>query len=73
MTNIQKNKRPNCDEILLNKRFWSLSLSELQNDRELKSKEMVFSNDIFHSYFIKMKSEILNSSKKTKKPCCKLL
>jgi serine/threonine protein kinase len=54
----QKNKRPNCDEILLNKDFWSFSLSQLKNDDEFKSKEMVFSDDIFHSHFIRVKSEL---------------
>jgi len=75
MTNIEKNKRPNCDEILSNKKSWSLSLSELQNDREFKLKEMIFS-DVFHSHFIEIKSKILlNSSKlkKTEKRLCSLL
>jgi hypothetical protein len=54
----QKNKRPNCDEILLNKDFWSFSLSELKNEDDFKSKEMVFSDDIFHSHFIRVKSEL---------------
>jgi hypothetical protein len=75
MNNIKKNERPNCDEILSNKRFWSLSLSELQNDREFKSKEIVFS-DVFLSHFIEIKSKILlNSSKlkKTEKYFCPLL
>jgi hypothetical protein len=58
MTSSLKNKRPNCDEILLQKYFWSLNLTELQNDSEFKSNEMVFSDDIFHSHFIKMKSEM---------------
>ncbi len=54
----QKNKRPNCDEILLNKDFWSFSLPELKNDDDFKSKEMIFSDDIFHSHFIRVKSEM---------------
>jgi len=58
MTTTQIKKRPNCDEILLQKHLWSLNLTELQNDREFKSNEMVFSDDIFHSHFIKMKSKM---------------
>jgi hypothetical protein len=58
MTATQKKKRPNCDEILFEKNLWSLNLTELQNDREFKSKEMQFSDNIFYSHFIKMKSEL---------------
>jgi hypothetical protein len=55
----QKNKRPNCDEILLNKDLWSLSFPALENDDEFKSNEMLFSDDIFHSHFIQVKSKLL--------------
>ncbi len=58
MTSSLKNKRPNCGEILLQKHLWSLNLTELQNDSEFKSKEMQFSDNIFHSNFIKMKFEM---------------
>jgi serine/threonine protein kinase len=57
MTSSLKKRRPNCDELLLKKNLWSLNLTELQNDSEFKSKKMQFS-DIFHSYFIKMKSKM---------------
>jgi hypothetical protein len=59
MVTHQKNKRPNCDEILLNKDLWSFSLSALENDDEFKSNEMLFSDDIFHSHFIRVKSKLL--------------
>ncbi len=58
MVSPQKNKRPNCEEMLLNNDVWSFSLSELKNDGDFKSKEMVFSDDIFHSHFIQVKSEL---------------
>ncbi len=58
MTSSLKNRRPNCDEILFEKHLWSLNLTELQNDSEFKSKEMQFSDNIFYSHFIKMKSEM---------------
>ncbi len=58
MTSSLKNRRPNCDEILLQKHLWSLNLTELQNDSEFKSKEMQFTDNTFHSNFIKMKSEM---------------
>jgi hypothetical protein len=58
MTSSLKNRRPKCDEILLQKHLWSLNLTELQNDGEFKSKEMQFSDNIFYSHFIKMKSEM---------------
>jgi hypothetical protein len=57
MTATQKNKRPNCEEILKN-HFWSLNLNELQNDSEFKSKEMQFSDNSFHSNFIEIKSKM---------------
>ncbi len=58
MTSSLKKRRPNCDELLLKKYLWSLSLYELQNYSEFKINEMVFSDDIFHSHFIKMKSKM---------------
>ncbi len=58
MTSRPKKRRPNCDQLLLKKNLWSLNLTELQNDSEFKSKEMQFSDNIFHSYFIKMKSKM---------------
>ncbi len=58
MTSSLKNRRPNCDEIFLQKNLWSLNLTELQNDSEFKSKEMQFSDNIFHSNFIKIKSKM---------------
>jgi serine/threonine protein kinase len=59
MTSALKNRRPNCDEILVQKHLWSLNLTELQNDSEFKSKEMQFSDNSFHSCFVKMKSKKL--------------
>jgi serine/threonine protein kinase len=58
MTSSLKKRRPNCDELLLKKNLWSLCLYELQNDSEFKSKEMQFSDNIFYSHFIKIKSEM---------------
>ncbi len=54
MTTTQKNMRPNCEEILSEKDFWSLDLSELKSDYEFNS--MKFSDDVFHSHFIEVKS-----------------
>ncbi len=58
MTSSRKNKRPNCDEILVQKHLWSLNLTELKNDSEFKINEMIFSDHIFHSHFIKTKSKM---------------
>jgi hypothetical protein len=58
MLSSQKNERPICEEILLNKHFWSFSLSELKNDDDFKSMEMIFSHHIFHSHFIQVKSQM---------------
>jgi hypothetical protein len=59
MFSSQKNKRPNCEEILSNKHFWAFSLSELKNDDDFRSKELLFSDHIFHSHFIRVKSELI--------------
>jgi serine/threonine protein kinase len=56
MTSSLKKRRPNCDELMLKKNLWTLSLYELQNDSEFKSKKMQFSDNSFHSHFVKMKS-----------------
>jgi hypothetical protein len=56
MISSQKKRRPNCDEIL-QKHFWSLNLTELQNDSEFNSNEMQFSDNSFHSHFVKIKSK----------------
>jgi hypothetical protein len=56
MTTTQKNMRPNCEEILSEKDFWSLDLSELKSDYEFNSMKMKFSGDVFHSHFIEVKS-----------------
>jgi hypothetical protein len=44
----QKNKRPNCEEILSEKDFWSLYLSDLKSDYESNSKKMKYCDDVFH-------------------------
>jgi len=52
----QKNKRPNCEDILSEKDLWSLDLSDLKSEYEFNSKKMKYSDDVFHSRFIKVKS-----------------
>ncbi|HEY6437665.1 MAG TPA: hypothetical protein VIY47_13820 [Ignavibacteriaceae bacterium] len=52
----QKNKRPNCEEILAEKDFWSLDLSDLKSEYEFNSKKMKYCDNVFHSRFIEMKS-----------------
>jgi hypothetical protein len=56
MTSSQKNKRPNCEEILRDKNLWALSLSALESNTDFQSKRMKYSEDIFHLNFIEMKS-----------------
>jgi hypothetical protein len=56
MTATQKKFRPNCEEILSEKDFWSLDLSDLKSDYESNSKKMEYSDDVFHSRFIEVKS-----------------
>jgi hypothetical protein len=56
MTATQKNTRPNCEEILTEKGFWSLDLSELKSDYEFNSIKTKFSGGVFHSHFIEVKS-----------------
>jgi hypothetical protein len=58
MTTPQKNKRPNCEEILKDRNLWALSLSSLESDTEFQSKRMKYSEDIFHLHFIEMKSRM---------------
>ncbi len=58
MTAPQKNKRPNCEEILKDKNLWALSLSALESDTEFQSKRMKYSEDIFHLRFIERKSRM---------------
>jgi hypothetical protein len=57
MTATLISERPNCEDILSNKFSWCLSLLELQNSKKFKMKEIVNSDDMFHLYFVKMKSE----------------
>jgi len=56
MTATEKNKRPNCEEILKEKDFWSLDLSDLKSDYEFNSKKMKYSDNVFHSHFVEVKS-----------------
>jgi hypothetical protein len=56
MTATQKILRPNCEEILSEKDFWSLDLSELKSDYEFNSMKMKYSDNVFHSRFIEVKS-----------------
>jgi hypothetical protein len=58
MTATQKNIRPNCKEILSEKDFWSLGLSELKSDYEFNSMKMKFSDHVFHLHFIEVKSRL---------------
>jgi hypothetical protein len=67
MTATQKILRPYCEEILSEKDFWSLDLSELEIDYEFNSMKMKYSDDVFHSRFIEIKSKILLNSSKFKK------
>ncbi len=53
----QKNSRPNCEKILLEKSSWALDLSDLKNNYEFKWKKMKYSDDVFHSHFIEIKSK----------------
>jgi hypothetical protein len=56
MTAIRINLRPNCEQILSEKDFWSLDLSYLKSDCESNSKKMEYFDDVFHSRFIEVKS-----------------
>ncbi len=56
MTATQKIIRPNCEEILSEKDFWSLDLSDLKNKYKFNSKKMKYCDDVFHSRFIEVKS-----------------
>ncbi len=56
MNALQKNTRPTCEQVLLEKEFWSLSLTDLKNNNEFKSGKMEYSDKVFHSHFIDIKS-----------------
>ncbi len=56
MTATQKIVRPNCEEILSEKDFWSLDLSDLESDYEFNSEKMKYVDNVFHSRFIEVKS-----------------
>ncbi len=58
MTASQKSKRLNCDEILLEKDLWSLNLFSPENESEIKPKKMKYSDDVFHQYFVQIKSRM---------------
>jgi serine/threonine protein kinase len=53
----QKNSRPNCEKILLEKSSWALDLSDLKNNYEFNWKKVKYSDDVFHSHFIEIKSK----------------
>jgi hypothetical protein len=52
----QKILRPNCENILSEKDLWSLDLSTLKSNYKVKPKKMKYSNEVFHSHFVEMKS-----------------
>jgi hypothetical protein len=56
MTATQKNTRPNCKKILSEKDFWSLDLSQLKRNYEINPMKMKFSDHVFLSHFIEVKS-----------------
>ncbi len=62
MLDLQKNNRPNCEQILNEKQFWSLSLNEIKDENELLNrflKDKDFEKN-FSLFFVKKK---LNSLK----------
>ncbi len=57
MLDFQKNNRPNCEQILYEKQFWSLSLNQIKDENELLNR---FLNDKdfeknFSVFFVKKK------------------
>lgn len=48
MLSIQKNKRPNCDEILSAKDCWSLNICELESEEKRKH----INKDLFEHKFL---------------------
>jgi len=62
MLDLQKNNRPNCEQILNEKQFWSLSLNEIKDQNELLNrflKDKDFEEN-FSVFFVEKK---LNSLK----------
>jgi hypothetical protein len=62
MTELKKNKRPNCDEILEDKYCWALSYGELVNSNGSAINGITFSDDIFHKFFIKKMNKFCSNS-----------
>jgi len=63
-----KNLRPNCDEILRNKKLWALDLQQLRKVAESQLNELKSSDKSFYSNFIQIKliNEPKNDRKKEK-------
>ncbi len=57
MNALQKNIRPTCEEVLLEKKFWSLSLTDLKNNSEFKSGNMEYSD----AKYLKITHKAINS------------
>ncbi len=62
MLDLQKNNRPNCEQILNEKQFWSLSLNEIKDQNELLNRFLKDKNfeENFSVFFVEKK---LNSLK----------
>jgi hypothetical protein len=60
MMSAMKNKRFTCDQILNDKKFWALNISDIENDVNCKELSLLSINKIsieqnFCNYFVKIK------------------
>ncbi len=64
MTEMKSESKPNCEEILAEKSFWALSLSELTKENEIKMiNENIKIEECFHLFFIQTKLKYDYNSK----------